>query len=121
MEISVASLAQCEWVEPSGSGVRLKFRKDGTGYYEREGGPGARLVQDNLLFKTEEDTLHLKFAHARSWTAVAAELQEGSAPEGSRIGHWKLTLQHDPYVKVFDEKQSGALELVSDTGAALLG
>lgn len=110
-----SELIRFEWVEQPGPGVRMKLRRDGTGFYERE---GERFVRDNLLYEVEETGLRLKFAHAREWTRVGARLAPGSGKD--RFGAWSLVLDRDPYVAVFEERTTGALALVSDVGAALL-
>jgi hypothetical protein len=119
MAASPETLVRYEWVEPTGSGVRFKFRREGTGFYEREGAPGTRLIRDNFLYKLEDSTLHLKFAHARQWTTVGVELSEGAAAAESRLGRFALALRHDPYARAIEDRPSAALSLVSDSGAAL--
>jgi hypothetical protein len=43
----------------------VRFRKDGTGYYNRSAVPGqGRPVAEKLLFKLEGSVLQLKMAHA---------------------------------------------------------
>lgn len=117
----IQTLTRFEWVQQPEPGVRMKFRKDGTGYYEREGAAGTRFTHDNLLYRLEEKTLHLKFAHARQWMQIGIEMAEGSANEQERLGRMTLTLAHDPYVALFEERLTQALVLLSDSGAALLG
>ncbi len=119
MATPAETLTRYEWVDPAGPGVRLKFRKDGTGYYEREGAPGTRLLRDNFLFRLEGGTLHLKFAHAREWTTVGVELKEGTAAADSRLGRFTLALLHDPYAQAIEDRPSTTVSLVSDSGAAL--
>jgi hypothetical protein len=114
-------LTQFDWTQLPGPGVRMKFRKDLSGFYEREGAPGSRLVRDTLLFKVEGDTLHLKFAHAREWTEVGMMIREGAPSADGRFSKHVLMLAHDPYVTVQDEPATGPLTLQSDSGAALLG
>lgn len=116
-----ASLTQAEWVEHPGPGVRFKFRRDGSGFYEREGASAADFKRDNLLWKIDGDQLHLKFAHAREWTTVGAHLAPGDAPAASRLGRWTLVLANDPYAALFEERATPALTLISDSGAALAG
>jgi hypothetical protein len=119
--IDAASLTQAEWVEHPGPGVRFKFRRNGTGFYEREGASPASFRRDNLLWKVEGEQLYLKFAHAREWTAVGAQLSPGDALPAPRFGKWMLVLAFDPYAAVFEERETAPLALVSDTGAALAG
>lgn len=111
-------LVRNEWVERPSEQRRLKFRRDGTGFYEREGQPGARLVHENFLYRVEGGTLHLKFAHAREWAPFAFDVKDGSAAD-SRFGKWEMSLERDPYAWILEEKMTGALELQSDAGAAL--
>ncbi len=118
---AIATLLQFEWAQQPEPGVRMKFRRDGTGYYEREGGPGARLIHENLLHRLENGVLHLKFAHARSWTEVSATLQNGGGSPGDRLGLWELTLAQDAYALIFEERATPPLVLLSDRGAALAG
>jgi len=114
-------VTQYEWIEQPGLGVRLKFRKDTTGFYEREGAPGTRPVRDNFLYRVEGDRLALKFAHAREWTDVGVTFRAGPASAEARVGRWLLILEHDPYARLFEERESGPVNLVSDSGAALAG
>ena len=121
MELTTETLWKTEWIERPVAGVRMKFRRDGTGFYEREGAPGTRLTRDNLLFRLEGNVLHLKFAHARLWTEVGVTHSQGDALPGERFGEKQLTLDHDPYARVFEERKTPPLVLFSDSGAALLG
>ena len=102
--------------------VRYVFRKDGSGYCDREAGPGERPVFEKLLWKLAPATgspepgirsveLQLKFVHARLWTAVEARLVDGEPPG--------LVLARDPWAFTFLDATTTAQALVADTGAAL--
>lgn len=124
MGLEGSTLTRAEWLsapdgtDPGDDGaVRLVFRPDGTGYYEREGGPGKRFVRENLLFRPEGDVLHLKFARARGWTEVEASFEQTDGASARFIG--RLVLARDPYAWHMEERQTGALALTGDRGAAL--
>lgn len=111
-------LVKTDWTTADGV-IRMKFRRDGTGYFERDTGGGARLVHERLLWKIEGTALHLKFAHARFWTDVPMSTRAGTPSDDGRFGHQVLELGRDPYAWTLEEKQTGALVLLSDRGAAL--
>lgn len=119
MELTETGLVQTEWVEQVELARRFKFRRDSTGFFEREAAPGARFVHENFLWKLEGGRLHLKFAHARSWTDLAATLRAGTAPDDARVGVRELVLERDPYAWTMEERALGELVLASDRGAAL--
>lgn len=121
MEPTPEILWKTEWIELPGPGVRMKFRRDTTGFYEREGVPGTRLVRDNILYRLEGNMLQLKFAHARLWMEVGIALAGGDATADARVGARQITLDFDPYAWLFEERKTSALVLHSDSGAALLG
>jgi hypothetical protein len=119
MSDELARLSRTEWVDREPPERRLRLRRDGTGYYERDAPSGQRPVHENLLWRTEGATLHLKFAHARLWTEVPFDLRDGTAEGGGRFGRSALVLAWDPYVRVFEERETAALMLESDAGAPL--
>jgi hypothetical protein len=114
-------LTKFEWVEHPIARVRMKFRRDSTGFYEREASDTARFVRDNLLYRVEETVLHIKFARARGWTQVGIAWREGRVPPDARIGKWEILIERDPYAWMMEEHETPSLLLYSDSGAALLG
>jgi hypothetical protein len=119
LELSELVLSQTEWIEQAASPRRLKFRRDSTGYYEREASPEGRFVQEKFLYRVEGGRLHLKFAHARSWTDTGATVHANDVAADVRVGAKTLTLERDPYAWGIEERPTGALALASDTGAML--
>lgn len=124
MDLDVSTLTRAEWLsapegtEPGDDGaIRLVFRRDSTGYYERENGPGKRFVRENLLFRVEGRVLHLKFARARGWTEVEASFEMTDGASERFIG--RLVLARDPYAWLMEERATDALVLTGDRGAAL--
>lgn len=123
MELA-AALRRAEWIRDAGEGpaLRMVFRPDGTGYYEREAAQMQRFVRERFLYRVEGPTLHLKFARAREWTEVGAALRAGPPAGGGeprRFGAQELTLTRDPYAWAMEDAPSGELRLLSDTGPAL--
>jgi hypothetical protein len=121
MELTTEILWKTEWIELPKPGVRMKFRRDSTGFYEREGAISTQLTRDNYLYRLEGTVLHLKFSHAREWLQVGIKLEEGHALPGERFAERQITLDHDPYAWHFEERKTPPLRLASDAGAALLG
>jgi hypothetical protein len=114
------TLARFDWISPSRPAVRMVFRRDGTGFYERDAGPGLRAVRENLLHRSEgARLLRLKFARARGWIELEAELRAGAAEPGARLAQHLLFLAEDPYAATLGERLTGPLTLESDAGAAL--
>lgn len=118
MELTPELLTRYEWTDAS-QVVRMKFRRDGTGWYERESAPDRPFVHENLLWRIEATSLHLKFAHARLWTEVSVTASEGELSEDGRFGLRRLHFARDPYAWTLEEHQTPALVLQSDRGAAL--
>ena len=118
MSLDQSILVRTDWVDVSGV-VRMKFRRDGTGYYEREADENRRFVHENLLWKVENGMLHLKFARARLWTDVTAETRTGTPSEDGRLGENVLALGSDPYARAVEDTHTAPLVLSSDRGAAL--
>lgn len=119
LDLSTAFLIRNEWTDAS-LDVRMKFRQDQTGYYERELAADRPFVHENFLWQIEgEGTLRLKFAHARLWSEVDAATGEGVPTDDGRFGRWLLTLARDPYAWTLEERITGALVLRSDRGAPL--
>lgn len=115
---TLEELCQDEWVTTQGArSIRLRFRKDGSGFYERKE-TGKPVVVEKLLFKVEGN-LKIKLARARSWTEVQATVKAGSVAADARLGQHELVLSHDPYVVAIEDQQSGELHLVTDEGASL--
>ncbi len=118
MELTETVLCRTDWVERAEPFRRLKFRRDGTGYYEREALGEKRFVHENLLYRVDGERLHLKFAHARLWTEVSARLAPGLEAT-QRLGERVLSLAQDPYASTLEETATAELTLESDSGAAL--
>ncbi|MBI5547117.1 MAG: hypothetical protein HY901_24820 [Deltaproteobacteria bacterium] len=116
MELTLEDLCRDEWCLPGSREIRMRFRKDGSGYYDRKV-PG-KLIHEKLLFKLE-DVLAIKFARAREWTHLAASVRPGRGQPGERIGQRELVLEDDPYAKAVEDQPSGELVLQSDAGACL--
>lgn len=117
--LSNAFLVRNEWTD-SNCDVRVKFRKDGTGFWERELADNRPFVHENFLWRVEgEFALRLKFAHARLWTEVEAQTAEGTPTDDGRFGRWLLTLERDPYAWALEEVATEAFVLRSDRGAPL--
>jgi len=119
MSLDPEILRRFEWIGTCSPVVRMLFRRDGTGWYERDAPPGTRPVHENLLWRAEEPRLAIKFSHARGWHEVAADLAAGPVAADGRTGAWRLVLAEDPYARVQEERATGELELLSDAGAAL--
>lgn len=117
--IDVTRLVRYEWVDREDGSLRMRFRRDGTGYYQRDASAEGRAISERLLYRVDDDGLHLKFAHARLWVLVDASLVEGDAPQGARIGEFELVLPRDPYAHAVDDQITPPLVLKSDRGAAL--
>ena len=118
MELTPELLIRHEWTDVSRD-VRMKFRRDGTGWYERESAPDRPFVHENLLWRIEGEVLQMKFAHARLWTEVPIAASEGVPSDDGRYGQRRLSLARDPYARTLEERQTPALLLESDRGAAL--
>lgn len=118
MDLTPELLTRYEWTDASHD-VRMKFRRDGTGWYERESSSERPFVHENLLWRIEAGALHLKFAHARLWADVMATPGEGVVSDDGRFGHQRLTFARDPYAWTLEENHTPTLELQSDRGAAL--
>ncbi len=116
MALTLDELCRDEWTNAAVPEIRLRLRKDGTGYYDRRE-PG-KVLHEKLLFRLEE-VLHLKLAHARGWIEVAVRVEPGKVAAGERIGQRELMLSADPYAKAIEDRPSGELRLLSDAGAAL--
>lgn len=113
---SVDELCRDEWVTPCVPEIRMRFRKDGTGYYDRKE-PG-RLVHEKLLYELGA-SLRLKLAHARGWIEVAATVRPGPALQGDRFAERELILSQDPYRRAVEDRPCDELVLQSDAGASL--
>lgn len=117
--LSNAFLVRNEWTDGA-CDVRVKFRRDGTGYYEREMAVNRSFVHENFLWRVESpSTLHLKFAHARLWSEFQVKTSEGTPTDDARFGRWLLELERDPYAWTLEERATDALVLRSDRGAPL--
>lgn len=117
--LSPGFLTRNEWTDGD-CDVRMKFRRDGTGYYEREMKADRPFLHENFLWRVEgESTLHLKFAHARSWATAQVRTSEGTPTNDGRFGRWLLAFERDPYAWTIDETLTGALLMRSDRGAPL--
>jgi len=111
-------LCRYEWTIAGPPPLRLFFRRDGTGFYERKEASG-RLVREKFLYRFDADRLELKFAHARDWTEVAASIRAGHAPAGERVGEHELVVARDPYAFKMEDRLTSELVFESDAGAAL--
>lgn len=116
MNLTLDDLCRDEWIASGAPEIRLRLRKDGTGYYDRKE-PG-RLIHEKLLYKLE-GSLHLKLAHARGWVEVSAAVRPGPGKEGERFGQRELVLSQDPYAAAIEDRPSAELILQSDAGASL--
>jgi hypothetical protein len=116
MNPTLDELCRDEWIAAGPPEIRLRFRKDGSGYYDRK--EQGRLVHEKLLFKLEQ-SLRLKLVHARSWVEVHVAVRAGRSAAGERIGQRELVLSEDPYSRAIEDRPSGGLVLLSDAGAAL--
>ena len=116
MDLKLEDLCRDEWTSPGPPEIRLRFRKDSSGYYDRKA--DGRIIHEKLLYKIE-GVLRIKFAHAREWTEVAAQVRPGKSQPGERIGQFELVLGNDPYSKGIEDLQSSELVLQSDAGASL--
>ena len=116
-------LCRVDWLDTGAEHpIRYIFRKDGSGYCDREAGPGARPVFEKLLWKVSPADagrategvrsveLGLKFAHARGWLAVEARLTDEPLA---------LTLALDPWVLALEERRTAPQRLLADTGPSL--
>lgn len=120
MPLSIDELSRDEWTVASPREIRLRLRKDGTGYFDRKE-PGGRIIHEKLLFRVEAGTISIKFNHARLWIDVAAEVRKGPGTPGDRFGQLELVLEKDPYAAEIEGLQPGKLVLQSDAGASLPG
>ncbi|HEY3447641.1 MAG TPA: hypothetical protein VGK67_14900 [Myxococcales bacterium] len=117
MDLTIAALCEDEWTNRAEPEVRLRLRKDGTGYYNRA--VRGRPVAEKLLYKHEGNVLQFKMAHARSWVSVVASVMEGDGKPGDRYGQRRLTLAKDPYSVAVEDQPGAELILSSDEGASL--
>lgn len=113
------TLSRFDWVTAGAPTVRLVLRRDGSGFYERDAGPGLRALREHLLHRLEGAALSLKFAHARGWVEVEARLSPGTPGADGRMGRYLLELATDPYVAAVEDRPAPPLTLESDAGAAL--
>ena len=118
MELTLEELCRDEWTNQGSPEIRLRFRKDGSGYYDRKE-PG-KVIHEKLAWRLE-GALKLKLAHARTWTEVAASVRPGKGGQGERFGQRELVLSKDPYQSAIEDKPSGEVVLQSDAGASLPG
>lgn len=118
MELTNELLTRNEWTDEALE-IRMRFRRDGTGWYEREATAGRPFLHENLLWRVEGESLHLKFAHARLWSDVAATASEGTPSQDGRFGQRRLVFARDPYAWTLEERLTPPLELLSDRGAGL--
>jgi len=118
MPLKIDELSHDEWAATSPREIRLRLRKDGSGYYDRKE-PGGKLIHEKLSFKVEGDVLRIKLNHARLWVDVAAEVHKGPSAEGERFGERELVLEKDPYATAIEELPAAQLILQSDAGASL--
>lgn len=111
-------LVRGEWVDASRN-VRMRFRPNGTGYYEREATEDAPFLHENLLWRVEDSQLHLKFAHARLWTQVGFTFETGAATDDGRYGPDCLHLERCAYTWAIEDRPTNELRLQHDRGAGL--
>jgi len=117
-------LCAVDWLDRSGAHpIRYVFRRDGSGYCDREAASGERPVFEKLLWKVaaaeparaatghRSVEFQLKFAHVREWLGVEALLGDGPPPT--------LTFALDPWVLAVQERRTEAQRLIADTGPAL--
>jgi hypothetical protein len=116
MPLTLEHLCRDEWTCAGPPEMRMRFRKDGSGYYDRKE-PG-KVIHEKMLFKVE-GALKIKFAHARTWVEVEAAVRGGQAKAGERIGERELVLSQDPYAAAVEDRPSGERILLSDAGASL--
>lgn len=116
MDLTLDDLCRDEWIATGAREIRLRLRKDGSGYYDRK--ESGRLIHEKLLFKLE-GALRLKLAHARLWIDVEASVRPGPGKEGDRFGQRELVLSKDPYAAAIEDAPSAELILQSDAGASL--
>jgi hypothetical protein len=116
MALTLDELCHDEWITQGNPEIRLRFRRDGSGSYNRS--DAGKVTVEKLMFKLE-DHLDIKLARARSWVDVEATIRPGKAAAGERFGQRELVLGRDPYVVAIEDKQSGELVLLSDAGASL--
>jgi hypothetical protein len=112
--MTVEDLCEDEWVVP-GAQLRMLFRRDGSGFYERK--DGDRLRRENLIWKLDPG-LRIKFARARGWEEVPATVRAGKGG-GARVGQREMVLAFDPYAKAMEDRITGELVLQSDEGGEL--
>jgi hypothetical protein len=116
MALTPEDLCRDEWVNAGLPEIRLRFRKDGSGYYDRKA--DGKIIHEKLLFRID-GALKIKFVHAREWTEVVAAVGPGKSQPGERVGERELVLSNDPYCKAIEDKPSPELRLMSDAGASL--
>jgi hypothetical protein len=113
-------LCKVEWVDGPDAKLRMRFRKEGNGFYERSRtGSGKPNVNEGFIFKFDRDGLRMKFQRNPLWGTFKLVMKDGT-PDG-RIGAKILSLEKDPYVTLVEDDRSAELVLKSDTGAALPG
>lgn len=118
MPLSLDELSRDEWCATAPRDIRLRLRKDGSGYYERKS-PEGKLTREKLMFKLEGDVLRIKLNRARQWVDVGAEVRQGPGGPTDRFGQRELVLDRDPYATAIEELPAAQLILKSDAGASL--
>ena len=118
MPLTIEDLCRDEWAAAAPKEIRLRLRKDGTGYYDRKE-EGGRVIHEKLMFKVEVGVLRIKFNRARLWTDVGGEVRKGPGGPTDRLGQRELVLERDPYAAGIEELQPVPLVLQSDAGASL--
>jgi hypothetical protein len=118
MDLTVDVLCCDEWMTTGAPEIRLRLRKDGSGYYDRKE-PG-KVIHEKLVYKLE-GALRIKLARARGWTEVTATVRVGPGKPDDRFGQRELVLSKDPYASAIEDRPSGELVMQSDAGAGLPG
>jgi hypothetical protein len=119
VDLNQDELCKDEWTNQGSPEIRLRFRKDGSGYYDRKE-PG-KVIHEKLTYRLEGAVLKLKLAHAQSWTEAAASVRPGKGGKEDRYGQRELVLAKDPYQSAIEDRPSPELVLQSDAGASLPG
>ncbi|MGC4119506.1 MAG: hypothetical protein QM765_34040 [Myxococcales bacterium] len=117
MDLTIAALCEDEWTNLGDPEIRLRFRKDGTGYYNRS--VQGRPIAEKLIYKLEGRLVHFKLAHARGWVEIEASVKDGGGKPGERYGQRELSLAQDPFAVAVEDKPGAKLVLSSDEGASL--
>ena len=116
--LTIEDLCRDEWAAVSPKEIRLRLRKDGSGYYDRKD-EGGKVIHEKLMFKVEVGVLRIKFNRARLWVDVGGDVRPGPGGASDRLGQRELVLEKDPYSTAIEELKPSPLVLQSDAGASL--